>query len=67
MREARVFGSGPTEDIQVEAKLAREKPLDEHASQARYDEQLDHELAVPDEGHSPGLWERLSKWLSAHF
>lgn len=62
-----MFGSGPTEEIQVEAKLAREKPLDEHASQARYEEQLDHDHAAPDEGHSPGLWQRLTRWFSARF
>ena len=42
-----MFGPGPTEEINVEAKQARmEQPADPHDSQAQYETKLDRERAA---------------------
>ena len=63
-----MFGPGPTEEINVEAKQARmEQPADPHDSQAQYEAKLDRDRAAAEEGHGPGPLERLKRWFSDRF
>lgn len=62
-----MFGPGPSEEINVEAKMAREKPVDEQASQARYDEKLDHDRSDTANVQRPSLVTRFKRWLAARF
>jgi hypothetical protein len=60
-----MFGSGPTEEIRLESKMAQHVAPDEQESQARFNEQLDHK-GQPD-AKSAGFLERLKRWFSARF
>jgi hypothetical protein len=61
-----MFGSGPSEEIRLESTMAsKEQPIDEQASQARYDEQLDHKASTAEP--QAALIERLKRWFAARF
>jgi hypothetical protein len=62
-----MFGSGPSEEIRLETRMAKHEPIDEQTSKARYDDHLDGEQKDADAGRRPSALERFKRWFSARF
>jgi hypothetical protein len=70
--EAMSFGgsSGPFDQQRVDAKQAEldhQQHARELASQAKYDNALNHEQDAATAGNGPGPLERFKRWFSARF
>ena len=60
-----MFGPGPSEEINVDAREARLEKPDLRESQARFENQIDRSHETADHDRNPGAWQRLKRWFSA--
>ena len=62
-----MFGKGPSEEINLEAKRAEFAPPDEQVSVGRYDRQIDRKQVPGAVGTRPTPLDRLKRWFSDRF